>query len=187
VSDQPAVASHMSIGTQKGAQTHSRCRFTAIHADAISRARSRSSFPRPYICRFTSLSFVICPSVWPFDQGSHKAALTAAKSALMPLPNDPIRLLSLSVTHGASAAVSRARNMPWKRSSPADLDAQVHGTAMRRKIQQTPLIATVDLNGCHPAGRARRRSRGRMTRDHDAIALRGHRVDDQSCGRHRPR
>src|ERR1700730_5773672 len=35
-----------------------------------SRACRRSIFARPYIWRFTSFSFVICPSVWPFDQGS---------------------------------------------------------------------------------------------------------------------
>ena len=44
-----------------------------IHA-AMTRARSRSSFARPYIWRFTSLSLVIWPSVCPFDQGSLRAA-----------------------------------------------------------------------------------------------------------------
>jgi hypothetical protein len=38
---------------------------------------------RPYIWRFTSLSLVIWPSVWPFDQGSVMAAQTAALSLRM--------------------------------------------------------------------------------------------------------
>ena len=40
-------------------------------------ARNKSSFARPYICRFISLSLVFCPSVCPFDHGSVNAALTA--------------------------------------------------------------------------------------------------------------
>jgi hypothetical protein len=50
-----------------------------------SRACRRSIFARPYIWRFTSFSFVIRPSVWPFDQGSERAARTAALSRMMPL------------------------------------------------------------------------------------------------------
>src|ERR1019366_10016844 len=49
-----------------------------------SRACRRSIFARPYIWRFTSFSFVICPSVWPFDQGSVRAARTAALSRVSP-------------------------------------------------------------------------------------------------------
>ncbi|WP_245266887.1 hypothetical protein, partial [Mesorhizobium sp. LNHC252B00] len=43
---------------------------------------------RPYICRFTSLSLVICPSVCPLDHGSVIAARTAAWSRMMPLAKD---------------------------------------------------------------------------------------------------
>jgi hypothetical protein len=58
----------------------------------ISRACRRSIFARPYIWRFTSFSFVICPSVWPLDQGSVMAARTAALSLMMPLAKEAIRL-----------------------------------------------------------------------------------------------
>ncbi len=51
---------------------------SACYAGATRRARRRSSLARPYIWRLTSLSFVICPSVWPFDQGWVRAAVTAA-------------------------------------------------------------------------------------------------------------
>lgn len=44
----------------------------------MTRAWRRSSFPRPYIWRLTSFSLVICPSVWPFDQGDVMAAAMAA-------------------------------------------------------------------------------------------------------------
>ena len=52
----------------------------ALDVDAqapITRARSKSSFARPYIWRLMSLSLVIWPSVWPLDQSSEKAASTA--------------------------------------------------------------------------------------------------------------
>src|ERR1700676_1115070 len=52
----------------------------ADHAAPSNRASRRSIFARPYICRLTSLSFVICPSTWPFDQGCVIAAHTAAMS-----------------------------------------------------------------------------------------------------------
>ena len=38
-----------------------------------------SIFPRPYIWRLTSLSLVIWPSVWPFDQGRLSAAIGVVK------------------------------------------------------------------------------------------------------------
>ena len=50
------------------------------YAGLSRRARRRSSFARPYICRFTSFSLVFCPSVWPFDQGCVRAVCTAAWS-----------------------------------------------------------------------------------------------------------
>lgn len=39
----------------------------------------------------TSLSFVFCPSVWPFDHGSVRAARTAAQSCSMPEANEAIK------------------------------------------------------------------------------------------------
>ena len=57
------------------------------------RASRRSIFPRPYIWRLTSLSLVICPSVWPLDQGRTMAARTAVWSFAMPLANDATRLV----------------------------------------------------------------------------------------------
>ncbi len=61
---------------------------TTLHAAAMTRARSRSSLARPYIWCFTSLSFVIWPSVCPFDHGSLRAAWTASRSVVMPLARD---------------------------------------------------------------------------------------------------
>lgn len=45
---------------------------------------SRSIFARAYISRFTSLSLVICPSVWTFDQGLALAAQIATLSLMIP-------------------------------------------------------------------------------------------------------
>lgn len=73
----------------KGALPHSWCRWEAVaHAAWMSRARSRSSFARPYICRFSSSSFVICPSTWPLLQSCVSAARTAASSCFSPAAND---------------------------------------------------------------------------------------------------
>ena len=47
------------------------------HDTATRRALSRSMLARPYIDRLRSFSRLICPSVWPFDQGSVRAAATA--------------------------------------------------------------------------------------------------------------
>ena len=66
-----AKSSTLSSGVQKGLRrTLADCRGVG----SIRRACSRSILPRPYICRFTSLSFVICPSIWPFNHGSVIAA-----------------------------------------------------------------------------------------------------------------
>ena len=48
------------------------------------RRRSRSRPARPYVCRFSSLSRVIRPSVWPLLQGVASAARTAAPSFSRP-------------------------------------------------------------------------------------------------------
>jgi hypothetical protein len=50
------------------ALAHFRCRFPRRHV-AQRRARSRSRFARPYICRLIILSLVMWPSVCPLDQG----------------------------------------------------------------------------------------------------------------------
>jgi HTH-like domain len=65
--------------------------FAVDHAAPSRRAWRRSSFARPYICRFTNFSFVFCPSVWPFDQGCVIAAWTPARSCTIPLEQDPNR------------------------------------------------------------------------------------------------
>ena len=59
----------------------------------MTRACRRSSFPRPYICRLTSLSLQICPSVWPLDHPDEIAALTAAMSFVTPFANDATRVV----------------------------------------------------------------------------------------------
>jgi hypothetical protein len=84
---------------KKGSASFSVQLVVAHHAGVRRRTRSRSSLARPYIWRFTSLSLVICPSVWPFDHGSTNAAITAARSALMPLPNELSRLPAVSACH----------------------------------------------------------------------------------------
>jgi hypothetical protein len=44
---------------------------------------------------------VICPSVWPFDQGEVIAAATAALSLRTPLANDATRLVFARSSHGS--------------------------------------------------------------------------------------
>ena len=86
------------------------------HAGATRRARRRSRRARPYICRLTSLSLVICPSVGPFDYGSVRAAVTADRPAAMPFPNEASRLVLVSASQPGRAPTSRVRSMQWKRS-----------------------------------------------------------------------
>jgi hypothetical protein len=57
----------------------------------MTRACSKSSFPRPYIWRFTSLSLVICPSLWPFDHDEEIAA-----GAHTPRQAENVRVLLLA-------------------------------------------------------------------------------------------
>ncbi|NYJ13032.1 hypothetical protein GGI64_004113 [Rhizobium leguminosarum] len=45
------------------------------HDTPTMRPSSRSSFPRPYICRLTSVSFAIWPSVWPLEAQAAGVAL----------------------------------------------------------------------------------------------------------------
>ena len=80
----------------------------------MTRAWSRSSLPRPYIWRLTSLSLVICPSVWPLDQGVVIAALTAALSFMMPLANEATRLERARSSQASSSARDFFRIMAWK-------------------------------------------------------------------------
>src|SRR3954447_8704578 len=80
----------------------------------MTRAWSRSIFPLPYIWRFTSLSLVIWPSVWPLDQGEVIAALTAAWSLLMPLANAATRLGRARPSQGSRSAGDFLRIMAWK-------------------------------------------------------------------------
>jgi hypothetical protein len=81
----------------------------------MTRAWRRSSFPRPYIWRFTSLSLVIWPSVWPFDQGSPSAAATALSSACSPFAKDASRLEAASGSQVCRSALLRCRIIAWKR------------------------------------------------------------------------
>src|SRR5690349_19393015 len=50
------------------------------HAASRNRRPSRSSLARPYICRLSVLSRLICPSTGPVLHGSVAAARTAASS-----------------------------------------------------------------------------------------------------------
>jgi hypothetical protein len=66
------------FGMEKGLWRKVDARSNANHTAPRSRALSKSMPARPYICRLTNFSFVFCPSVWPFDHGSMRAAFTAA-------------------------------------------------------------------------------------------------------------
>ena len=59
----------------------------------MTRACSRSSFPRPYVWRLTSFSLQIWSSAWPLDQPDEIAALTAALSFVTPFANAATRLV----------------------------------------------------------------------------------------------
>ena len=77
-------------------------------------AWSMSIFPRPYIWRFTSLSLVICPSVWPLDQGRLIAAATAAKSLVTPAANDATKLAWARASQDSRSTNDLLRIIPWK-------------------------------------------------------------------------
>ena len=77
-----------------------------------SRAASRSILARPYICRFTSLSLVICPSVWPLDHGLAIAAMTAALSLRIPAAKEAMRLVEAATIHPSRSGLFR-RTMAW--------------------------------------------------------------------------
>ena len=101
----PACATPTSF-TRSGAHRRALQEGSTLGSDAISMIMSpatglagRSSFPRPYICRFTSFCFVIWPSVCPFDQGSVIAARTPVRSRRMPLAKEATRLLLAQLVH----------------------------------------------------------------------------------------
>lgn len=93
----------------------SRCRAT--QGTPISRASSRFSLARPNICRFTSFRWVICPSVWPFDQGSVSAAATAALSFRRPPAKDGRRLRAAASIQTSRSGRLHSRITAWKRDS----------------------------------------------------------------------
>ena len=68
-------------------------------------------FPRPYICLFTSLCLVICPSVCPFDYGWVMAAHTAALSLAMPHANDAISPVLASAIHESKSSTRFLRSI----------------------------------------------------------------------------
>jgi hypothetical protein len=80
-------------------------------AAPIGQACRRSILALPHISRFTNLSFVIWPSVCPFDQGSKMAALTAALSLAMPVAKDVIRLALASAIQGSRSSATFLRMM----------------------------------------------------------------------------
>jgi hypothetical protein len=96
----------------RGALTH--FWWCPFYVAQMRRAWSRSSLPRPYIWCLTSLSLVICPSVWPFDQGEVMAAATAALSLRTPVAKEATRLDRARSNHGSSASKHRLRTIDWK-------------------------------------------------------------------------
>ncbi len=99
---------------QGGGVAHRMARGGDHHAARCStRRRSRSTFARPYIWRFTSLSRVTCPSVWPLLHSDASAASTAARSCRRlraQAASSSRPRASARVSHGASAARSRSRS-----------------------------------------------------------------------------
>src|SRR3954468_18853514 len=79
------------------------------------RRRSRSRPARPYICRFSSLSRVIRPSVWPLLQGVVSAARTAAPSCsrpgakVSPAGTPPARASRSQASRASGGASGRSR------------------------------------------------------------------------------
>ena len=72
---------------------------------------------RPYIWRFTGLSLVIWPSVWPSDQGSVMVLRTASLSLMMPLANDAIRLtlaFAISRIDYGFGTMKASRALKWR-------------------------------------------------------------------------
>src|SRR3984957_16938263 len=80
----------------------------------MTRACRRSSLPRPYIWRLTSLSFVIWPSVCPLDHADEIAAQTAALSLATPFANEATKLDRARSSHGSKSASDFARTIAWK-------------------------------------------------------------------------
>ena len=62
------------------------------------------------------MSFVICPSVWPFDHGSVMAAWTATRSRVMSLAKEAIMLLLAAKTQASNSLVAFVQIIAWNRS-----------------------------------------------------------------------
>ena len=60
--------------------------------------------------------WAVCPSTWPFDQGSVMAADTAALSFSIPLAKGANRLSRASAIHGSSSVLAFLRIIVWNRS-----------------------------------------------------------------------
>src|ERR1700726_4094397 len=117
----------------------------ADHAAPSNRASRRSIFARPYICRLTSLSFVICPSTWPFDQGCVIAARTAAMSLRTPVAKDETRLALAFAIQASSLASSFFRIISWNWSMSVRA-ATRDGTPASMAAMTTRLGHAISLN-----------------------------------------
>ncbi len=102
--------------------------ISLIYGVPSRRASSKSIFPRPYICRLTSFSFVIWPSACPFDQGDDMAARTAASSFRTPRPNDETRPDSAVSIHAARKSEPTFRRIASWKVSMTDLASTSSGT-----------------------------------------------------------
>lgn len=84
-----------------------------VYAGARSRALNRSMLARPYIWRLRVFSRLICPSVCPFDQGSRRAAATAAQSLRRPRAKEAIMLSAAS-----SSQLAKTSSRPFRTIFP---------------------------------------------------------------------
>src|SRR5258708_15257340 len=103
----------------------------------MTRAWSRSSFPRPYIWRFTSLSLVIWPSVWPFDHGDVIAALTAALSLTMPFANDATRFDRARTSQGSRSRIQYEGYLHREEANAAILGLAKNAVAIKEIVRRT--------------------------------------------------
>jgi hypothetical protein len=87
---------------------------TIDHAGPMTRAWRRSSFPRPYIWRLTSLSLQIWPSAWPLDQPEESAEVTAPFVFRDALANAATGLVLARSIQGSSSAGAFLPTIAWK-------------------------------------------------------------------------
>ena len=98
-----------------------------LQTAARTRLRRRSYFARPYICRFSAFSRLICPSTGLVLQGSVKAARTAASSRRSPAAKPRSSLASADISQPSKVPAARFRTIVAK--APANIAARERSCA----------------------------------------------------------